>query len=56
MEKKAEANSCFSKKEFQRAVELYTKLIEECPPMDSLKSDLAKIYHNRAATYEKLVS
>ncbi|KAI6655571.1 Mitochondrial import receptor subunit TOM70-like [Oopsacas minuta] len=54
MEKKAEANSCFTKKEYDRAAEIYTELIKDCPPLPGLRIDLSKIYHNRAASYEKM--
>ena len=56
LEKKAEANDCFTRKEYERAVELYTQLIKECSSVPSLRTELSKIYHNRAVTFEKIVS
>ena len=56
LDKKAEANTCFARKEYERAVELYTQLIEEYSPLPAFRSELSKIYHNRAVTFEKIVS
>ena len=55
MEKKTQANVSFREKDFDRAIHLYTEILDESPDIPALRPDLAKIYHNRAVTYDKLV-
>lgn len=49
---KAEGNKHFGKGEYDKAITLYDRAIEECPVTD--KIDLATFYQNRAAAYEQL--
>lgn len=49
---KAEGNKHFGKGEYDQAISMYDKAIEECPITD--KIDLATFYQNRAAAYEQL--
>ena len=50
---KDKGNDCFREGKYQDALAMYTKAIEEETP--TRKEDLAMLYQNRAAVFEKLV-
>ena len=50
---KEEGNTCFKKSQYSQAVAMYGEAIAACGPNE--KEDLAMIYQNRAAAYEKMV-